>query len=153
VNSGKHFGQLLRAWRTERSLTQQQVAITLGWDKPKVNRLELGQRRELTLEEALHLCSLMGVDIGDAVSAVDVPEFYTAESDWLGQQIAANNGLPYSVVRESAISIYGRDASAEHFARCSYSEHERDSRAYAVARGNRVRRITREVLYVVTAAD
>lgn len=153
MNSGKHFGRLLRTWRTGRHLTQQQVADTLGWDKPQVNRLELGHRQELTVEEALQLCVLIGVEIGAATSAVDVPALRCQEPDWLGRQIAAEAGLSYSVVRDAAVSIYNRDASTEHFSRCSWTDHEPGSKADSISRGNRTRRITREVLVAASVAS
>jgi HTH-type transcriptional regulator, competence development regulator len=64
------FGTVLRRYRKQRELTQEQVSWSSGVDRKFISRIELGQR-EPGLGTILKLVAALGVDFTEFMSAVD----------------------------------------------------------------------------------
>lgn len=59
-------------YRTERSLSQRELAVQLGWRQPQVARLELGEHNP-TIETLVHLVHMLGLSITVALQPAGRP--------------------------------------------------------------------------------
>ena len=72
------LGQLLKAARKQRKLTQAQVAGRLGLSQNRVSHLEL-HTDELSFKQLLGWCAAVGLELHLAERAAQVP---TSSSEW-----------------------------------------------------------------------
>lgn len=72
------LGQLLKAARKQRKLTQAQVAGRLGLSQNRVSHLEL-HADELSFKQLLGWCAAVGLELRLAERAAQVP---TSASEW-----------------------------------------------------------------------
>jgi HTH-type transcriptional regulator/antitoxin HipB len=67
------LGQLLRAARKQRSLTQAEVGARLGLSQNRVSHLE-GHSDELSVKQLLTWCAVVGLELSLAHRLAKVPE-------------------------------------------------------------------------------
>jgi transcriptional regulator with XRE-family HTH domain len=101
----RELGALLRALRTERAWTVDQVADRLQVSSSKVSRLETGQRG-VSAQDIRHLCDLYGVDGEQRQHLTELARASKQRTSW--QPL----GLPYSTyvgleAEATSISDYG----------------------------------------------
>jgi uncharacterized protein len=71
MDTKQHLARRLRSLRTERGLTQSEVARALGLHRPAVSEIEAG-RRSVTSEELYELSRLLSVPVSDLLPSVDI---------------------------------------------------------------------------------
>ena len=75
------LGQLLRAARKQRGLTQAEVGARLGLSQNRVSHLE-GHADELSVKQLLTWCAVVGLELSLAQRLVRAPEAGGDQAPW-----------------------------------------------------------------------
>ena len=70
ANYNRLLQRVLREARTEAGLTQEEVAVRLGFPQSFVSKYETGERR-LNLGELRDICEVLGVSLLDVVRKIE----------------------------------------------------------------------------------
>ncbi len=96
--NAKSLGTLLRDWRIERDLTQEQLGKAAGLSRKIIGSIELGDR-DIKIEEVVKVCRALGRNAEELVlhwSTSFLAEIRETEREMFGSQDTGQPGKPNS---------------------------------------------------------